>query len=81
MCRWRWRRRCWPCGAMACSMADKGGRPPESAWVAAALEAFKLLPAGVRPGTEVQALRQELGGAAAPPWQHSIEWLLIGPTS
>ena len=37
--------------------ADKGGRPPDAAWVAAALEAFKLLPAGVRPGTEVQALR------------------------
>ena len=48
--------------------ADKGGRPPESAWVAAALEAFKLLPAGVRPGTEVQALRQELGGVSLWEW-------------
>ena len=44
---------------------DKGGRPPDPAWVAAALDAFQLLPTGVRLGTEVQALRQELGGGAS----------------
>jgi len=48
--------------------ADKGGRPPDAAWVAAALEAFALLPTGVRPGTEMQALRQELGDASLRGW-------------
>ena len=48
--------------------ADKGSRPPDAAWVAAALEAFEMLPAGARPGTELLALHQKLGGASLRGW-------------